>query len=167
MYFDANRLRLPTIIFCLMAPIAAFACGVCIKDTASEAEFDRWAWEGSADVFVVLVTGSELGPMLESTNSREVTYSIELEELIRGEYRPSLRVTSMKKVGPWTREYMEIGCGPELIISAGDRLLIFTNGTSEVYISRCEFSKLVQPYSSMDDNESIRSIDRLRRWAEE
>lgn len=67
--------------FLLATPIA-WACGHCVKDILSPADFDRRAWESSERVFVAIVTAAEPSRMNE--HMLEIDYRVDVEEVLKG-----------------------------------------------------------------------------------
>lgn len=139
---------------------AAIACSACIKDIFSPEEFDRRSWDSSEHVFVGLVVRTEL---VRDTN--EIRYTIDPEEIFKGD--PSLvsQVSGRRNIDEWNG-LQTVSCG-DLIVSAGDRVLVFASAEGRANLGICSASRRVERSSSPLSRQVESTLARLRDWAVE
>jgi hypothetical protein len=145
----------------LVAFPVAWACSTCVRDIADPAEYDKEAWDTSATVFVARVTKAEARDIGDS--SVEVTYTIEPEEVFRGEPAIVKRVFSVRTVNGWLAEMARVDCG-YISVAPGDRLLIFAMADGVVSLGPCSASQVIEGKGVTKPERIAGSLKRLRRW---
>jgi hypothetical protein len=144
----------------MVVPVA-WACSACVRDIANPADYDRRSWDTSSIVFVARVTKAEARDVGNSTV--EITYSIEPEEVFKGEPSAVKRVYSQRTVNGWEAGFRLSDCG-YVSVAPGDRLLIFATSDSEVMLGLCSASQVIEGVGVTKPERIAGSLKRLRRW---
>ncbi len=137
----------------------ALACSYCKRDIDSDAEFDKDSWNEASVVFVATIISARLGPEAEEWGSLEVEYQYRIEEIYKGKSDGSLRLYSSRTLSSWSGEIGVISCG-DIVIGPADRVLVFSDGASDVYFGRCSASRIVD----LADDESRQTVGRIKAW---
>ncbi len=115
------------------------ACSNCARDIVSASEFDAGAWDEASVVFVATIIVSRLAEETGNGGSREVEYEYQIEEVYKGAVDRKPRLYSHRTLTKWAGELDVISCG-DVVVGAGDRVLVFSDGASDVYFGRCTAS---------------------------
>ena len=152
--------------FAALVTSISLACGTCWKDVVSAAEFDRRAWDESSLVLIAIVISAELdGPVAEGEVNR-VNYAYEVQEVFKGRVVETLRISTQRQIDAWNSEIPSIGCG-DYVVVPGDRLLLFSDGKSDIVLDRCSPSRLIESVltDAGIDNSWRQTKHRLRQWS--
>lgn len=160
---SASKYLSLAIVILILSPVA-LACSSCLRDLIPVAEFDQRSWDEADHVFVAIVTRAEIQSPLQPNSSNEIRYSYRIEELLKGKRKTRLNVYTSRSVEAWDTDVQLVGCG-DIVIVPGDRLLIFSDGKSDVYIGRCSASRVIQSILDGRKTSSSGTIQRLRAWA--
>jgi hypothetical protein len=144
----------------VVVPVA-WACSACDRDIADPADYDKRSWDGSSTVFVARVTKAEARDV--GNLSVEITYSIEPEEVFKGEPSAVKRVYSQRTVNGWEASLRFVDCG-HVSVTPGDRLLIFAASDGEVMLGLCSASQVIEGVGATKPVRIAGSLKRLRRW---
>lgn len=142
-----------------MISSGAIACGYCAKDVLSPSEFDEGNWEYAEHVFVAIVTAAEL---IDGTH--EIQYKVRAEEVLKGDPGAVVRISSSRLISQWSG-LQRMVCG-EVIISVGDRLIVFADGSGEVGIGRCSATRVIEGAAAPSSGQVQETLRRLREWSE-
>jgi hypothetical protein len=146
----------------LFATPIAWACGHCVKDILSPAEFDQRAWESSQKVFVAIVTAAESSRINEYT--LEIDYRVEVEEVLKGTFDDfDQRLFTTRSISDWKTGIEQIACG-DTLINVGDRLLVFADATDAIPIGRCSSTRVIEGIAAASADEVSGTLSRDRRW---
>jgi len=144
----------------VVVPVA-WACSACVRDISDPADYDKRSWDGSSTVFVARVTKAEARDI--GNSSVEITYSIEPEEVFKGEPSAVKRVYSQRTVNGWEAGLRVTDCG-YMSVAPGDRLLIFATSGSEVMLGLCSSSQVIEGVGVTKPERVAGSLKRLKRW---
>jgi len=147
------------VLGCLLSG-SAIACSDCGKKLMSEEEFDRRGWDYAEHVFVGLVTRSELVP-----KTSEIRYAVEPDEILKGNPDTVERIYSHRLISEWNGLEMW-ACG-DLIVSVGDRIIVFANSDGQASLGLCSSSRVIEGVAAPVAAEVERTLQRLRQWSEE
>jgi hypothetical protein len=148
----------------LMATPIALACGHCVRDILSPAEFDRRSWESSERVFVGIVTAASSARINEFT--LEIDYRLEVEEVLKGRAdRFDQRIYTSRSVPEWETGVREITCG-ETLINVGDRLLVFSDSHA-ISVGRCSGTRVIEGQAAASPDSVRDMLARVRRWRDD
>jgi hypothetical protein len=146
----------------LGATSIAWACGHCIRDILSPAEFDRRAWDASNVVFVGIVVATTSSRADEF--SLEIDYRLDVEEVLKGTAEDfDERIYTRRSVSEWEIGVAEIACG-ETLINTGDRLLVFSSSEGAISVGRCSSTRVIDGQAAASRAEVQETLTRLRRW---
>jgi hypothetical protein len=158
-----NRLRLGLLGLASLVVIVpvAWACSACGRDVIDPAEYDKQAWDGSSVVYVGRVTRAEARD--RGNSSFEITYSVEPEEVFKGQPSSVKRVYSERPVNGW-QSRMQIVDGGSVSVAPGDRLLIFGTPEGEALLGLCSASQVIEGRGVSQPERIAGSLKRLRSW---
>lgn len=145
----------------LMALPVAWACGACLRDIADPAEYDKQTWDAAPAVFIARVTKAEASNV--GGTSVEVTYTVESEEVLKGDPSTVKRVFTRRTVDRWDAGLKTIDCG-YTSIAPGDRLLIFGTPEGDAVLSSCTASQVIEGKDLAHPERIAATLKRLRSW---
>jgi hypothetical protein len=152
--------RAVAVMIGFMLTSGAVACSYCAKDVLSASEFDQRSWEYAEHVFVALVTGAEL-----IEEAHEIQYKVRADEVFKGNPNSVARIGSQRPINAWG-DLQEMVCG-EVIVSVGDRLIVFADGSGKVAIGRCSPTRVIEGSATPSDQQVQDTLRRLREWSEQ
>ena len=159
---NMNRLRMGLLgLSSLVVIPIAWACSTCARDIADPAEYDKRSWDAASTVFVARVTKAEAHDV--GGSSVEITYTVEPEEVFKGQPSAVKRVYSQRTVNGWQASMRIIDCG-YVSVAPGDRLLIFATTDAEVMLGECSQSQLIEGKGVARPERIAGSLKRLRSW---
>ena len=163
-----RRLAQALLASALLVSAAALACSSCVRDIVSAEEWDRQSWDWAAHVFVVTVTAATIAEPIQDGASNKVFYAFRIEETLKGEAKPLLKLYTQRPVDGWNSELETVSC-PETVIAPGDRLLVFSDdGLSDIYVARCSATRLIESIADRSlTTEGRATLTRIRAWSKE
>lgn len=145
----------------VMAVPTAWACGVCIRSIMSPSEFDQRSWDSNQNVYVGVVSKAELSYPTDSMPV--VRYTLQVDEVFKGNPDNSGPIQSKRTVRPWDSEVEEWVCGVAEVF-VGDRLVVFSNPNESVHVGSCSATRVIETMNVTISSESRDTLERLRGW---
>lgn len=144
----------------VIVPVA-WACSACGRDIIDPAEYDKQAWYGASVVYVGRVTQAQARD--RGNSSFEITYSVEPEEVFKGQPSSVKHVYSERTVNGWQSGIKVVDCG-SVSVAPGDRLLIFATPAGEALLGLCSASQVIEGLGVSKPERIAGSLKRLRSW---